>query len=437
MSIVSLTTALCLSILPVNPVQTFGRAEENNRQQAEYLRAIARAVSQGGHIGFAESFPAMAHKRMAPLDQQGNGDFVHSKTRARIIGEWNASRTTATSGREVALATPLPQLSRRWGRNRIDSYILARMEARNLKPLTEATRYELARRAGWTLLGLPLTLDQLQRFLDDKSSKSYELLVNRLLRSKAHRDFWSLIVASHKKPRDMTKPAQAKSWAFVLWKQVFGGELDPNTHPRLTAYLSTLVQNQNDIRTLRLLVTSATFRQSSEITRELLKTDENNIWWTRFPKTRLPIWVLNRSMVILSGLPNAENKLLSDQQFKPPPQKKPTNTPISTLHLVSSEWLQKAAAGIARRILTSGGRSDKDRFRFAALVVLGRSPTNQEQAEINKVLRKWRKRDVNKEELRLRIAKTGIKVPGNPLEATVWMDISLVLLNTVEFVFKR
>jgi Protein of unknown function (DUF1553)/Protein of unknown function (DUF1549)/Concanavalin A-like lectin/glucanases superfamily/Planctomycete cytochrome C len=78
----------------------------------------------------------------------------------------------------------LPQVqNRRWVRNPIDAFILARLEKEGLSPAPEADRRTLARRVSLDLTGLPATPEEVRAFLEDQSPDAYEKLVDRLLAS--------------------------------------------------------------------------------------------------------------------------------------------------------------------------------------------------------------------------------------------------------------
>jgi mono/diheme cytochrome c family protein len=72
-----------------------------------------------------------------------------------------------------------------WPRTRIDRFILARLEARGLKPTAEASREILIRRLTFDLTGLPPTPADVGAFLADRSPEAYEKVVDRLLASPA------------------------------------------------------------------------------------------------------------------------------------------------------------------------------------------------------------------------------------------------------------
>ncbi len=73
--------------------------------------------------------------------------------------------------------------NRRWSRNPIDIFILARLENAGLKPAPEADRRTLARRVSLDLTGLPPTPAEVEAFVKDKSPNAYEKMVDRVLDS--------------------------------------------------------------------------------------------------------------------------------------------------------------------------------------------------------------------------------------------------------------
>ncbi len=72
---------------------------------------------------------------------------------------------------------------RKWVRNPIDNFVMARLEQEGLKPAPEADRAQLLRRASFDLTGLPPTQKELDEFLHDQGPTAYEKVVDRLLAS--------------------------------------------------------------------------------------------------------------------------------------------------------------------------------------------------------------------------------------------------------------
>ena len=80
----------------------------------------------------------------------------------------------------------LPLVRRKpWPRNAIDTFVLQRLEQESLEPSPEADQRTLLRRLSFDLRGLPPTPAEVQRFVNDTKSDSYERIVDRWLASPA------------------------------------------------------------------------------------------------------------------------------------------------------------------------------------------------------------------------------------------------------------
>jgi hypothetical protein len=77
-----------------------------------------------------------------------------------------------------------------WGRNPLDAFILAKLEAAGLRPAPPAERRALLRRVTFDLTGLPPTPQEIDAFLADTSADAYEKVVDRLLASPAYGERW-------------------------------------------------------------------------------------------------------------------------------------------------------------------------------------------------------------------------------------------------------
>ncbi len=85
----------------------------------------------------------------------------------------------------------LPQVKlAAWCRTPIDRFILAKLEAKGLKPAAIADRRTLIRRATYDLIGLPPTPDEVAAFVNDKSPNAWEKVVDRLLASPHYGERW-------------------------------------------------------------------------------------------------------------------------------------------------------------------------------------------------------------------------------------------------------
>jgi hypothetical protein len=70
-----------------------------------------------------------------------------------------------------------------WPRNEIDRFVLARLEREGVRPSPESGKAEWLRRVTLDLTGLPPSREEVRAFVADRSSKSYERVVDRLLAS--------------------------------------------------------------------------------------------------------------------------------------------------------------------------------------------------------------------------------------------------------------
>ncbi|MCI0540667.1 MAG: DUF1549 and DUF1553 domain-containing protein [Verrucomicrobiales bacterium] len=68
-----------------------------------------------------------------------------------------------------------------WAKTPVDSFILAKLEAKGMKPSPPASRETLLRRVTFDLIGLPPTTDELKAFLADHSPNAFATVVDRLL----------------------------------------------------------------------------------------------------------------------------------------------------------------------------------------------------------------------------------------------------------------
>ncbi|MCA9076761.1 MAG: PSD1 domain-containing protein [Planctomycetaceae bacterium] len=74
--------------------------------------------------------------------------------------------------------------------NPIDSFVLARLEEKEIEPSEVADRYTLIKRLYYDLLGLPPEPEAVEAFVNDESPDAYEQLVDELLRSPHFGERW-------------------------------------------------------------------------------------------------------------------------------------------------------------------------------------------------------------------------------------------------------
>ena len=114
---------------------------------------------------------------------------------------------------------------------------------------------------------------------------------------------------------DSQHPLTSRVFANRLWQLHFGRGLVETSedfgsqgarpyHPDLLDWLAaTFVESGWDIKRLhKLIVMSATYRQSSNVSDELLKVDQRNMLLARFPRLRLPAEMVRDGALAASGL---------------------------------------------------------------------------------------------------------------------------------------
>ena len=77
-----------------------------------------------------------------------------------------------------------------WVRSPIDRFILAGLEEKGLEPAPPADKRTLLRRVTFDLTGLPPTRQEISAFLNDKSPRAFERVVDRLLTSPRYGERW-------------------------------------------------------------------------------------------------------------------------------------------------------------------------------------------------------------------------------------------------------
>ncbi len=142
-----------------------------------------------------------------------------------------------------------------WSKNPIDRFILAKLESKGMKPNPYADRRTLIRRATFDMLGLPPTPEEVQAFVNDRSSDAWAKVVDRLLASPHYGERWgrhwldlARYADSHGYEQDYDRPyayayrdfvikalnADLPYNQFIRW-QLAGDEIEPENPLALAA----------------------------------------------------------------------------------------------------------------------------------------------------------------------------------------------------------
>lgn len=86
---------------------------------------------------------------------------------------------------------PLPAVTdREWPRNRIDYFVLQKLEEKSLRPAPSADRRTLVRRAYFDLAGLPPSYDEVEEFVGAAKSRAFGEVIDTLLASPHYGERW-------------------------------------------------------------------------------------------------------------------------------------------------------------------------------------------------------------------------------------------------------
>jgi hypothetical protein len=263
----------------------------------------------------------------------------------------------------------------------------------------------------------------------------------------------------------------------------FGQQGELPSHPGLLDWLATeFVRSGWDVKAMqRLIVTSATYRQSSHVTPEILELDPGNRWLARGPRQRLPAHVIRDQALAHSGLlveklggpsvkplqPDGLWKEMSNEVYKPgkgddlyrrslythwkrtvlPPSlammdaadrevcaisARRTNTPLQALTLLNESNFVESARLLAARMM-----EQDDPVRFGFRLVTAREPSEKESATLQAAFAAYRKEfsehpDKATELLGKKVADT----ETSPTDLAAAMTLANVLLNLDEAITK-
>jgi hypothetical protein len=87
----------------------------------------------------------------------------------------------------------LPKVDRDWPSNSIDQFIAESHARLNITPSGPATRWALLRRATFDVTGLPPTIDEQREFVNDRSERAFDRVVDRLLASPRFGERWARV----------------------------------------------------------------------------------------------------------------------------------------------------------------------------------------------------------------------------------------------------
>jgi mono/diheme cytochrome c family protein len=122
---------------------------------------------------------------------------------------------------KAPVRSALPKVKdKKWVRDPIDNFVLARLEKQHMHPSPEADRTTLIRRVSLDLTGLPPTVKEVDDFVADRSPDAYEKVVERLLASPHYGEQWGrhwLDVARYADSNGYEKDLPRSIWPYRDW----------------------------------------------------------------------------------------------------------------------------------------------------------------------------------------------------------------------------
>lgn len=144
-----------------------------------------------------------------------------SKEQIAVLQKWindGADYARHWAFEPVTKPEPPAVMDTAWVRSDIDRFVLARLEAKGLHPVREASRRDLIRRVTHDLIGLPPTYEEVEDFVADDRPEAYSELIERLLASPHYGERWGRhwldvvrYAESNSFERDNPKP---NAWKF-------------------------------------------------------------------------------------------------------------------------------------------------------------------------------------------------------------------------------
>ncbi|HYE75492.1 MAG TPA: DUF1553 domain-containing protein, partial [Blastocatellia bacterium] len=261
---------------------------------------------------------------------------------------------------------------------------------------------------------------------------------------------------------DRNSPTTARSMVNRLWQgyfgtgivatsEDFGKQSEAPSHPELLDWLAVeLMEKGWSLKNIhRLIVNSATYRQSSHVTKELLERDPYNRLLARGPRLRVEGEIVRDIALATSGL--LSPKVGGPSVFPPSPEflyqppvsygpknwyeekgenryrralytfryrsvpypvlqtfdvpnadiscvrRAKSNTPLQALTMLNETLFVEAARALALKIIKEGGITDAQRLSYAFRRVLSRKPTQAESAELLNLLNGQKERFIKGE----------------------------------------
>jgi hypothetical protein len=281
---------------------------------------------------------------------------------------------------------------------------------------------------------------------------------------------------------------------MVKTAEDFGSQGDPPSHPELLDWLATeFIRSGWNVKAMqRLIVTSATYQQSSRITPELAERDPENRLLARGPRVRLTAEEIRDNALAISGLLNTKIGGPSVYPYQPKglweessgfgakgyvqgtgqdlyrrslytiwkrsvlsptlatfdasdrqrctARRNLSNTPLQALVLLNDPTYVEASRALAQRAILEGGPDAGRRVDFAFRWATDRNPDVKARAVLLQLEQETLSRYREDPASALKLIRVGEKKPDpkiDPAELAAWTTVARVILNMDETITKQ
>jgi hypothetical protein len=278
---------------------------------------------------------------------------------------------------------------------------------------------------------------------------------------------------------------------FVKTTENFGVQGDKPSHPDLMDWLAvTFMESGWDVKAfMKRMLMSATYRQSSDVTPEMLNADPQNRFLSRGPRFRMPAWMIRDQALASGGLlvaklggppvkPYQPDGLWEEFSFGnikykrgrgedlyrrslytywrrivAPPQffdsstrqtctvkGNRTNTPLHALTTLNDPGYVEAARVLAERLLTMPDATVRDRIDTAFRFIMARGATDAEKDLLIQSIARLTGQFSTDKEAADAYLSVGDSIPSedvDPVEHAAYASLCLALLNTDEALTKE
>ena len=286
--------------------------------------------------------------------------------------------------------------------------------------------------------------------------------------------------------------AQHFGRGFVETSEDFGVQGEPPSCPELLDWLATeFIRQKWSLKAMhRLVVTSSAYRQSSRVTPEIYEADPYDRLFARGPRTRMDAEMVRDNALAISGLltrkiggpsvfpyqpdgvwfnPYSSDKWEASKNgdqyrrglytfwrrtapyaafvaFDAPSrefccERRPrTNTPLQALATLNDKAFVECAGGLARRIATEVGHSERDRAIYGFRLCVSRAPSDTEISSLVSLYRENLARFKTDSAAAKKLTNGSVTNASDNIDLAqlaAWTVVANVLLNLDETIMRE